>query len=299
MKSALISMFVLCLSLPAVAQTPQPTATAKKDVTPVQTKSKGRKSKKVPRCETLLNGKPATPGKAPFKTGERIELEVTWFGIKGGVATIEVAGFEEFEGASALHLRVTAITSKAFSVFIKVEDVGESWIHPTGLYSMGYVTNQSEGSRQEFQKVVMDNEKGTASFHRVIRKKGHRVKRKDQQLKLSTTHVQDALSMLYYYRAFPLEKKGDTLVTDVHTSRKMWTFKVEVLGKEKVKTPAGTFDTIKLLPSVSIKGKVQDRGTMTIWITDDERRIPVKIQSEVKIGKINAVLIRYEEGDDF
>ena len=50
-----------------------------------------------------------------------------------------------------------------------------------------------------------------------------------------------------------------------------------------------------ILVFVALKGKKQDRGQLTMWITDDERRMPVKIQSAVKIGKINAILIRYEE----
>lgn len=271
---------------------------AKSPETSPLVETKEKEKKKSVRSETLLNDKPVVPGKAPFTAGERLDFEVTWFNVKGGIATLEVVGFDEFEGETALHLRTTAISSKAFSVFMKVEDVGDSWIHPTGLHSLGYVTNQNEGGRYEFQKVILDNEDGTAHSHRMIRKQDDRVKRKEQKLHMEKTYVQDALSMLYYFRAFDL-KKGDRLKTHVHTSRKIWELTVDVLGKETIKTPVGKFDCLKVRPSVKHKGKPQNKGTMTMWITDDDRKIPVKITSDVKIGKINAILIDYEEPDEF
>lgn len=286
------------MTAPAFANE-EPATESKATLAPDQSRpaKKKKKKEKVEPSETMLNGSPSSPGTAPFKPGEKLEFEVTWFNIKGGVATMEVDGFDEFEGQSALHLKTTAVSSKAFSMFIKVEDVGESWIHPTGLYSLGYVTNQKEGGRKEFQRVVLDNEAGVAHSYRKIEKKNDKVKRKDQELKMARTHVQDALSMFYYFRAFDLAD-GDKLETHVHTSRKTWEFSVKVVGKEKIKTPVGTFDTLKLRPSVRYKGKPQNKGTMTIWVTDDARKIPVKLSSDVKIGKVNMILINYEEGGE-
>ena len=66
-------------------------------------------------------------------------------------------------------------------------------------------------------------------------------------------HVQDAYSMTYYYRAFPL-KDQDVLESDVYTDGKLWKLKVEVLGKDGVKTGAGSFNCLKIRPTVTLNG---------------------------------------------
>ncbi len=112
---------------------------------------------------------------------------------------------------------------------------------------------------------------------------------------MTYSKVQDAASMMYFFRAFDL-KVGQKLESDVFVSKKVWKLEVEVLGKEKVKVPAGTFDTLKIKPKVSLNGQAQKKGEMTIWVTDDDRKIPVKMQSEIPLGTVNAVLKKLKEG---
>lgn len=248
-----------------------------------------------PRSVTLLDGKPVSPSNIPFHDGESLTFTATWTGITVGDATMTVDTGGTFEGKPAIHLKATASSGRAFSLFFSIRDAGESWVDPEGLYSLGFVSDQKEGSIEDYQKWVMEYDQGVATRHRARRKDGGAVKNSTKDYKLTRTHVQDAFSMTYFFRAFPITV-GSVLESDVFVSKKVWNLKVEVLSKEKVRVPAGTFECLKVKPEVSLNGKKQNKGQMTIWVTNDERKMPVKIQSDVPLGKVNAVLTKYKEG---
>lgn len=249
----------------------------------------------VPRSITKIDGVPVTPKDVPFLHGESLTYSATWMNMSVGEATMTVDTNATFEGKPAIHLKGSAKSNSGFSLFYSIKDAGESWIDPVGLYSLGFVSDQNSGNIQDYQKWVIDNERGVANRTRVRRKNGGKVQRGNKDHPMTATHVQDAASMLYFFRAFDL-KVGQKLESDVFVSRKVWKLEIEVIGKEKVKVPAGTFDTLKVRPKVSLNGQVQKKGEMTIWVTDDERKIPVKMQSEIPLGKVNAVLTKIKEG---
>ena len=250
----------------------------------------------VTRSQTLLDGVAATPTTAPFRDGEKLVYNAYWNGISVGSAVMTVETEGTFEGRPAIHLKGTAKSSRGFSLVFSIQDAGESWVDPKGLHSLGFISDQAEGAVQDYQKWVMDYDRNQATRTRVRRKDGGELKKSYKSYPLSTTHVQDAFSMLYFYRAFPL-KEGSKLESDVFVSKKVWKLIVEVTGREKVKVAAGSWDCLKVKPRVELNGEPQRKDSeMTIWVTDDERRMPVKIQSKVPLGKINAELASYTEG---
>jgi hypothetical protein len=101
--------------------------------------------------------------------------------------------------------------------------------------------------------------------------------------------VQDALSSFYYTRtqALPL---GGSVVFHYHSSRKSQPLQVKVLGRERIQTPAGTFNCVAVEPVLKAGGIFKSSGRLVIWLTDDRRRIPVLMKSKVIIGSISVVL---------
>ncbi len=250
---------------------------------------------RTPRSMATIDGVEVTPSAPPFAHGETLTFEASWNRINVGQATMTVDTGGTFEGRPAIHLKASAKSNRAFSLFFSIKDAGESWVDPVGLYSLGFVSDQKEGSIDDLQRWVIDNDRGIATRHRVRQKGSEPAKKGTKEFPMTATHVQDAFSMLYYFRAFDL-KVGQKLVSDVFVSRKVWTLEVEAIGKERVKTPAGTFDCLKVKPRVTLNGVEQKKGQMTIWVTEDARRMPVKIQSDIPLGKINAVLHKFTEG---
>lgn len=250
----------------------------------------------LPKSVPMIDGTPATIDQIPFGHGETLTYNASWMGMAVGNATMKVESGATFEGKPAIHISGSAKSSRSFSMFFSIKDAAESWVDPDELYSLGFVSDQSEGSNQDYQKWILDYEKGVAHRYRVNRKKDGAIQKYDVDFPLTKSKVQDAASMLYFYRAFDL-KVGQTLTSDVYVSKDMWTLEVAVVGAEKgVKVKAGKFDCLKVEPRVLKNGKAQNKGKMTVWVSNDEHRVPVKIVSEVSLGKISAELVSYTQG---
>ena len=108
--------------------------------------------------------------------------------------------------------------------------------------------------------------------------------------------VQDALSSFYRTRfmALPI---GGVVSFPYHASRKSAPMEVRILGREEVKVPAGRFQCLVIEPLLKAGGIFKNNGRLVIWITDDERRMPVLMKSKVLIGSISVVLQDYKVGN--
>jgi hypothetical protein len=107
--------------------------------------------------------------------------------------------------------------------------------------------------------------------------------------------VQDALSSFYMTR-FQELPIGGQITFDYHASRKTKPMEVRILGREKVKTPAGKFSCIVIEPMLKAGGIFKNKGRLVIWLTDDDRRMPVLMKSKVMIGSIKVVLQEVKPG---
>jgi len=108
--------------------------------------------------------------------------------------------------------------------------------------------------------------------------------------------VQDAISALYYFRLQPNIQVGVPFYVEVHDIRKTYPMRVDVLAREHVKVEAGSFVCFKVEPVLESAGIFKQKGRIFIWFSDDEYRIPVKMDSKVLIGSISAQLREYARG---
>ena len=72
---------------------------------------------------------------------------------------------------------------------------------------------------------------------------------------------------------------------------------VEVLRREEIRVPAGRFQTVVLRPEIRTDGLFGEGGEAEVYITDDERRIPVRLTTSLSVGSGNLFLTGYESGD--
>ena len=70
----------------------------------------------------------------------------------------------------------------------------------------------------------------------------------------------------------------------------------EVIRREKISTPAGDFNTVVIKPTISLDGKFSPVGDIFVWLTDDDRKFLVRIESKLKIGKVVGVAKAIEYG---
>jgi hypothetical protein len=101
------------------------------------------------------------------------------------------------------------------------------------------------------------------------------------------------MSAFYYVRTMPLTV-GDTSRFSAVSGKKRYELKVLVHGRESLKTSIGTVNTVKVEPVLDGDGIFNSKGRIFIWLTDDDRRIPVLMQCEIALGSIKAKLIKVE-----
>ena len=89
-------------------------------------------------------------------------------------------------------------------------------------------------------------------------------------------------------------KEGDKVHLENFYKDKVYPLDVVFLGKERVSVSAGTFDCIILEPKVREGGLFKSEGSIIVWLTDDELKVPVKVKTKVLIGSIDAELTGYE-----
>ncbi|MCG3113622.1 MAG: DUF3108 domain-containing protein [Candidatus Manganitrophus sp. SB1] len=222
-----------------------------------------------------------------FGPGERLTYDITYFGAKAGIAVMEVMEKTRLKGREVYHIVSTAQSNDFVSLFYPVDDRVESYIDVEGFYSHFIKVKQHQGKRRREKVISFDQ-----TQHRAVQFKNNK-----EKVFEVPPQVQDSLSSLYFFRVKNTIDVGRSVFIDVHESEKNWVLEIRGLARERVTTPVGTFNTIKVQAKVQYEGLFMDKGDVFIWFSEDEKRIPVMMQSKIKIGTITAVLSSRREGN--
>jgi hypothetical protein len=225
----------------------------------------------------------------PFHPGERLTYIVSWSKvISAGTAVMEVRK-ETTEGKEDLLLFTsTARTTGMVDKFYPVTDTVHSIVDQRTFQSISYELNASHGKRKRKRKLLFDHKKGKATY----------IADGVEETVDIPENTQDALSSLYYIRMRPEFVDGKVITVNINDMGKNWAVEVYVLGRERIETPVGEFNTIKLKTYPKYEGVFMHQGEIFIWITDDSRRIPVLMKSTIAIGSIVAMLSEMKLGEN-
>ncbi len=217
-----------------------------------------------------------------FALGEKLTYNISWSTIiDAGVAVMEVKAGKTKDGKPTYEFVSTTHSVGILETFYPVRDQVTSIVNAGELYSLSFDLREHHGKKTRSRHTDFDLVKGTA---RDV------VNEDPPETFPVPPRVQDALSSLYYVRTLRDFTVGKTIVVNVHDSGKNWAVDIQVLGKERITTPAGEFDTIKVKTYPKYEGVFMHKGEIYIWFTDDERRIPVLMKSIISIGSIVATL---------
>jgi len=233
----------------------------------------------VSQSKAVKNEAPS-PSRLPFAPGEKLVYDVKYMGISTGTAVLAVLDAITINGEVVYPLLSTAQSGDFSSVFYPVNDRVESYLNVKGLYSHAIKVKQHEGKKRREKQIDFDQVAHTAT----------QIKDGQHEVFDIPPNVHDSLSSLYIFRTAVLTV-GSSIFIDVHDSGKNWKLEVAVLGKETVTTPIGTFDTIKVQTTPRYDGIFFNKGSITIWVTDDDKKIPVQMKSKIKIGAVTTTLI--------
>ncbi|RKZ30925.1 DUF3108 domain-containing protein [bacterium] len=214
-----------------------------------------------------------------FAPGELLKFSIDYGFVNAGWANMEVTSIVEYKGRLAYHIQTTAGTNKTFSLFFKVEDRVESLLDTEKFYSLRHEKHLSEGNYRADRWFNFDQQNRRAIS------KGYDIE--------TYPNVMDVLSAFYYVRTLEFEP-GDTFYLPNHTDGKNYPLRVAVHRREKVSVPAGTFECIVVEPILKAPGIFEHKGNVFIWLTDDEKKMPVLMKTKIIIGSIDASLIEYK-----
>ena len=220
---------------------------------------------------------------AGFQIPEKFVYSLTWAGIKAGTASLEVV-----EGGDKVKIISTARSASWISVFYTVEDRIVSTLLKDPAFSYvglptTYRVKIREGKHRRDKEVIFDRARNKAQYI-------NHLKNEKREYKVPQG-VFDPISGFYHLRSVPL-KVGESVFVTIFDSKKVWDVEVQVLRRERITLPIGTFDTVVVKPVLQSEGIFFRKGDVYIWLTDDEKHIPVKVQTKVAIGHVNATLVQ-------
>ena len=220
-----------------------------------------------------------------INAGETISFRIHYGFITAGNATLSTTK-TSYNGQPAFYVRGVGKTSGAAKAFFKVEDVYESYISAK-QEPLFYVRNVSEGSYTQHLQSTFNTNNNTL----VLVDKKH-TDRPAKTVKVPND-VQDILSCFYYLRSINNLKVGTVLKMSVWIDDELFPFQLKVVGTEKISTKFGKVNCLKIIPSV-ISGRVfKEKEGVTMWVTNDQNRVPVLIKAELAVGSLKASIDNY------
>lgn len=176
----------------------------------------------------------------------------------------------------------------------RMDDRQVSWIATDPIRSLRYEERLREGSYRRDRVYRLDQEAGTYTRYDLVDGEWSPVE--DRTDVPMPGDALDEVSFLYLVRSLPLEP-GESWTLERYFEEDGNPVELEVLGRETVRVPAGRFETVVVRPSIRAGGLFGEEGRARVYLSDDDRRIVVKIESRMKAGRANFVLTDYRPGE--
>lgn len=220
------------------------------------------------------------PASVPFGVGERLDYRVKFGPLKVGNAYMTVDGVELVGGHPTYHLYSVIEGS---TPFYKLVDKQQSWLDVFELASRRYLQDSKQGSYERYRVYEFD-------LDNLV------YEQNNGETGEIPAEALDDCSFVYFVRSLALEV-GETYEWNRYFRLDRNPVILRVLRRENVKVPAGEFAVIVVRPIIKSGGIFSEGGEAEIYITDDERRLPVKLVTKLKVGSVILELTDYAPGD--
>lgn len=226
-----------------------------------------------------------------FPVGERMEFSVNWGRVRLGEGSLEIEAIDSIAGHSGYRV---AMEMWGGPPFYRVQDRQVSWIRPDPLNSIRFEQRLQEGSYKRDTRYTFDLEGMTYDRFDIIDDEW-RARQEETAVPIFDGALDD-VSFLYFARLLPLEV-GERYEFDRYFKDEGNPVVIEVLRREEIRVPAGTFQTIVLRPIIQTGGAFGDDGEAELYLSDDDRRVIVRLKTSMAIGSGNMFLTHYEPGN--
>lgn len=219
-----------------------------------------------------------------YDSGEYFKFRIHYGFVNAGYATLEIKE-ALIDNKKVYHAIGKGYTVGMSRLFFKVDDTYESYFDKVTNKPYQFVRKVDEGGYTKNQEGFFNQEK-----NQVVIKD---YKNKTEKTFPVTENVQDIISTFYFLRNHPNIDKlkvGESIVVDMFFDDEVFKFKLKFIGKENLKTKFGTAPTMMFRPIVQSGRVFKEEESLTVWISDDENKIPLRIKANLAVGSIKADL---------
>ena len=226
--------------------------------------------------------------RSAFKPGEWLKFRIHYGFLNASYATLQVNS-EILDGTPVYHVVGNGRTTGFASIFFKVDDTYESYFDKKNGRPYKFIRKINEGGYTKDIEVNFDYKKDVAVLND---------KKKDKKFKFTIEEdIQDLVSAFYFlrnnYKAQDLVV-GKTIDLDVlYDDDGVFKFKLKYLGTEVLKTKYGRVECLKFRPYVQSGRVFKEQESLSLWVSNDDNRIPIRIQADLRVGAIKADLDGY------
>ena len=220
-----------------------------------------------------------------FKTGEWFKFKMSYSGfLKAGNATLQV-NETVLDGKQVYHVVGKGWTTGAIKWFFKVQDRYESYFDKKAIIPYKFIRKIDEGGHKKDIEITFNQDKKEA----LVYNKKHNTK------KSFTTkpNIQDMVSTFYYLRNnidTKSLKVGDEVKLDMFFDEENYGFKLKYLGRENLDTKFGEVDALIFRPYVMAGRVFKEEESLTLWVSNDKNKIPLRIKADLAVGSLRADL---------
>jgi len=224
--------------------------------------------------------------KPAFKSGEWLRYKMSYSGfLRAGTAVLEVDE-KEYQGKKVFHTKGTGWTSGMIKWFFEVDDYYESYFDKENIKPYVFKRKIYEGGYKKHTITTFNHDVKKAYVQDFTLQKDTLV---------AFNKVQDMLSSFYYLRSLDISKikVGDEIKLDMFFDEETFPFRLKFLGKQSLRTHIGKVETLVFRPYV-LSGRVfKEQESVTIWISNDTNKIPLKLKADLRVGSLTAELEDY------
>lgn len=223
-----------------------------------------------------------------YGDGEWFRFRVHYGIVTAGYATLEVTE-TTLDGRQVLHVDGRGRTTGVSRWFFPVEDYYESFIGKYDDRPYRFIRNIDEGGHTKDIQIEFDHEKGLALVHNK--------KHKTKEFVSFPADAQDMVSAFYYLRNnldVSSIEPGHTVEMNMFFDKENYRFKLKFLRREVLKTKFGKVKTLVFRPYVQADRVFREEESLTVWVSDDNNKIPVLIRAELVVGSLKASLEEFK-----
>lgn len=227
-------------------------------------------------------------GQSAFDIGEWLKFRMHYGFLNASYATLQVKS-ATINDQSVYHVVGHGETTGVASWFFKVDDTYESYFDKVDGRPYRFVRKINEGGYTKDVEINFDYNEAKAELNDKKNKK-----------KLNFTlqdNIQDLISAFYFlrnnYKTEDLKVGKAITLKMLYDDDGVFNFKLKYLGKEIVNTKYGKVECLKFRPLVQSGRVFKEQESLSLWVSNDDNRIPIRIKADLAVGSIKADLDGY------